>query len=66
MIINFEKLCDHSPEQSNNIVCLSSFIYKKHEAVWRQHLCDMGFDFLVDINLFDSDENIYTVAKMQF
>jgi hypothetical protein len=66
MIINFEKFRNHSPEQSNNIVCLKSFIYKKQEDVYRQRLYDMGFDFLVDINLFDSDGNIYTVAKIQF
>ena len=49
MIINFEKFRNHSPEQSNNIVCLKSFIYKKQEDVYRQRLYDMGFDFLVDI-----------------
>ena len=27
---------------------------------------DKGFDFLCDINLFDSNGDIYTVAKIQF
>ena len=66
MIINFEKLCDHSPEQSNNIVCLSSFIYKKHEDIYKQRLYDMGFDLLVSLKVFDSSGDSYTVAKIQF
>ena len=66
MIIDFEKLCNHSPEQSNNIVCLSSFIYKKQEDIYKQRLYDMGFDLLVNLKVFDSSGDSYTVAKIQF
>ena len=66
MIINFKKLCNHSSRQSENIVCLTSFMYKKEENSWRQKMYDKGFDFLYDINLFDSNGNTYTVAKIQF
>ena len=66
MIINFEELCNHSSRQSDSIVCLASFIYEKEEKVWRQKMYDKGFDFLCDINLFDSNGDTYTVAKIQF
>ena len=66
MIINFEKLCNYSSRQSDNIVCLTSFMYKKEENLWRQKMYDKGFDFLYEVNLFDSSGNIYTVAKIQF
>lgn len=66
MIINFENLCNHSPGQSNNIVCLRSYVYKKEEEVWKQKMYDMGYDFLVDVVLFNSAGNSYTVAKIQF
>jgi len=66
MIINFEKLCNHSSGQSDNIVCLTSFIYKTEENLWRQKMYDKGFDFLYEVNLFDSCGNTYTVAKIQF
>ena len=66
MIINFEKLCNHSSRQSDNIVCLTSFMYKKEENLWKQKMYDIGFDFLYEVNLFDSSGNTYTVAKIQF
>jgi len=66
MIINFEKLFNHSSRQSGNIVCLNSFMYKKEENMWRQKMYDKGFDFLYEVNLFDSCGNTYTVAKIQF
>ena len=66
MIINFKKLCNHSPRQSDNIVCLTSFIFEKEENLWRQKMYDKGFDFLYAVNLFDSNGDTYTVAKIQF
>jgi len=66
MIINFEKLRNHSPEQSNNIVCLSAFIYEKHEDIYKQRLYDMGFDMIVNLKAFNASGDSYTVAKIQF
>ena len=66
MIINFEKLRNHSPEQSSNIVCLTSHMYEKEENVWRQKMYDKGFNFLYDVNLFDVNGATCTIAKIQF
>ena len=66
MIINFEKLRNHSPEQSSNIVCLTSHMYEKEEHVRRQKLYGKGFHILYDDNIFDVNGAYCTIAKIRF